>query len=115
MIDPVLFQVSLTVIGFSIFSLVFAGIYYYSLTLALSMKTNDVLSLRKALAQSLRARPEAYRRRGDILWTIGFSLLVLEPSLILFTVGLPVVAVIFLALWIIYFTFAVYIFTSTES
>ncbi len=114
-IDPVLFQISLTVIGFSVFSFVFSGIYYYALTLALSMRSNDVLSLRTSLVQSLKTKPEKYRRRADTFWSIGFSLLVLEPSLILFTVGLIVVASVWLVLWIFYFIFSVYVFTETQS
>lgn len=99
-IDPILFQIALTVIGFSIFSFVFSMIYYYKLTLALSL---DI------------AKPEEFRRKAETLWVIGFSLLVLEPSLILFSVGLVAVAVVFLVLWISYFIFVVHVFTETQS
>ncbi len=99
-IDPILFQIALTVIGFSIFSFVFSMIYYYKLTLALSL---DI------------AKPEEFRRKAEQLWVIGFSLLVLEPSLILFSVGLVAVAVVFLGLWISYLIFVVHVFTETQS
>ncbi len=99
-IDPILFQIALTVIGFSIFSFVFSMIYYYKLTLALSLGI---------------AKPEKFRRKAETLWVIGFSLLVLEPSLILLSVGLVAVAVVFLVLWISYFIFVVHVFIETQS
>jgi len=114
-IDPVLFQITLTVMGFSVFSFVFSGIYYYALTLALSQNTNDSLSLRTTFALSLKTKPEDYRRRADTFWVIGFSLLILEPSLILFTVGLVIVAVVWFVLWISYLLFSAYVFTQTQS
>ncbi|HEX5240325.1 MAG TPA: hypothetical protein VFW20_04945, partial [Candidatus Limnocylindrales bacterium] len=39
-------------------------------------------------------------RRGDRLWLIGYVLLFLAPSLILFAVGLLAVGVIWLGLWL---------------
>ena len=99
------FQLALTVIGFAIFFLVFAGICYYSLTLALSIGNT-----RAAIWQH-----EKFRRTADTLWVIGFSLLILEPILILLTVGLIVVAYVYLILWVSYFVFSVYVFTETHS
>jgi len=99
-IDPVLFQISLAVIGLAIFSFVFSMISYYTHTLALS------LAIGKA---------ERFGQRGEEFWLVGFSLLLLEPSLILFSVGLVVVGLVLLALWIAYFIFAVYAFTITRS
>ena len=61
------------------------------------------------------AKANKYRRKADILWLIGFSLLVLEPSLILFTVGLTIVAVVYLILWISYFIFQFYMFAEIQS
>ena len=98
-IDTTLFQISLTVIGLAIFSFVVSGIYFFAVTVAPSHGASKV---------------EKYRRRADIFWLIGFSLLVLEPSLILFTVGLTVVAVVYLVLWISYLLFQFYMFTEIQ-
>ena len=86
-IDPVLFQVTLIVIGVAIFSLVYAGLFFYTLTLPYSL--NPVES-------------GAIQRKGDLFWLVGYSVLLLEPTLILLTVGLLVVALVWLALWLSY-------------
>ena len=67
-VDSTLFQIALSVIGFAIFSFVISGVYFYAVTL---VPSND------------RSKADKYRRKADTLWLIGFSLLVLEPSLIL--------------------------------
>ena len=46
-----------------------------------------------------------FSRRGDRFWVIGSSLLFLEPSLVLFTIGLTLVGAAWLALWIVYVVF----------
>ncbi len=92
-IDPTLFQISLIVIGFAIFSLVIAGLYFYIVTLPWPVTSNEAASL---------------RRRGDKFWMLGYSVLLLEPSLILLTVNLPTVAIVWLALWISYLILQVY-------
>jgi len=86
-IDPILFQVSLIVIGVAIFSLVYAGLYFYTLTLPYAMNS---------------AQSGAIQRRGDLFWLVGYSVLLLEPSLILLTVRLLLVALVWLALWLSY-------------
>src|SRR5881396_2117958 len=86
-IDPVLFQVTLIVIGVAIFSLVYAGLYFYTLTLPYSRNA---------------AESGAIQRRGDLFWLVGYSVLLLEPTLILLTVRLPIVALVWLALWLSY-------------
>ncbi len=86
-IDPILFQITLVVIGFAIFSLVFAGLYFYTLLLPRSPSYRDAL---------------AARRTADLFWLLGYTVLLLEPSLILFTIKLPVVAVVWLATWAAY-------------
>ena len=96
----VLFQIALTVIGLAIFSLVISGVYFYAVTL---VPSHD------------RPKADKYRRRADTLWLIGFSLLVLEPSLILFTVELTAVAVIYLLLWMSYSIFQFYMFAEIQS
>jgi len=86
-IDPILFQVSLIVIGVAIFSLVYAGLYFYTLTLPYYLNS---------------AESGAIQRRGDLFWLIGYSVLLLEPSLILLTVRLFIVALAWMALWLSY-------------
>jgi|ERR671923_1086381 hypothetical protein len=99
-IGSVLFQIALTVIGFAIFSFVLSGICYYAQMLSLAHDST--------MAETLR-------RRADTLWLIGFSLLVLEPSLILFTVGLVAVAAVYLALWVAYMFIEIYVFSQIQS
>jgi hypothetical protein len=48
-------------------------------------------------------RREAYKYAGgDLFWVIGTLFLVLEPALILFTIGLQVVGVVALVAWLLY-------------
>jgi len=86
-IDPILFQVTLTVIGVAIFSLVYAGLFFYTLTLPYLLNA---------------AERAAVQRRGDLCWLVGYSVLLLEPSLILLTVRLLIVALAWIALWLSY-------------
>lgn len=86
-IDPVLFQVTVTTIGVAIFSLVYAALYYYALTLPRSWSSMQTMAL---------------LRRGDRLWLVGYTILLLEPTLILFTLRLYPVALVWLGLWILY-------------
>jgi len=91
-INSALFQVTLGVIGVATFSFVFASFYYYG------------SSLRTWLGDAERAR---YHRWGDRFWLLGHTLLFLDPSLILFSVGLVVLASAWLTLWIIYLLFTI--------
>ena len=86
-IDPILFQVTLTVIGVAIFSLVYAGLFFYTLTLPSYLNS---------------AESVAIQRKGDLFWLIGYSVLLLEPTLILVTVRLWIVALAWMALWFSY-------------
>ncbi|HZY94138.1 MAG TPA: hypothetical protein VFE98_04655 [Candidatus Bathyarchaeia archaeon] len=86
-IDPILFQVTVTTIGLAIFSLVYAALYYYSLTLPRSWSSIQTMAL---------------LRKGDRLWLLGYTILLLEPTLILFTLRLYHVALVWLGLWILY-------------
>ena len=70
-----------------IFSLVHSATYYYGTTLTLSLPRDQ--------AAVIFGKAEAF-------WIIGYSLLLLEPSLILFTVNLPVVGSYALVLWFSY-------------
>jgi len=94
-VNGALFQVTLGVIGVATFSFVFASFYYYG------------SSLRMWLGEAERAR---YYRWGDRFWLLGHTLLFLDPSLILFSVGLFVVASAWLALWVVYLLFTIWTF-----
>ncbi len=86
-IDAILFQFTLAVIVSVIFSLVISALYYYGTTLT--------LSLRPEQATTIFGKAEAF-------WLVGYSLLLLEPSLILFTVNLLAVGLYALVLWFSY-------------
>lgn len=91
-IDPLLFQATVVEMGLATFSFVFAHLHYYG--------------------SSLRGRiDDAERvlscRRGDRFWLLGYTLLFLGPSLILFTVGLRAVASAWFALWLVYALFVI--------
>jgi hypothetical protein len=78
--------------GVATFSFVFASFYYYASSLGGRIDDAD------------RAR---YSRRGDRFWLLGYTLLFLDPSLILFSVGLLLVGSAWLALWLVYVLFVI--------
>jgi hypothetical protein len=79
-----LFQGSLIVMGGATFSFVFASFYYYGASLR---RTED-------------AEKARYARRADRSWLLGCLLLFLAPSLILFAIGLFIVAAAWFTLWL---------------
>ena len=83
--NSILFQVTLVVMGVATFSFVFTTLFYYGSSLADRFNEAD------------RAR---YAAIGDRLWLLGYALLLLVPSLILFTVGLLVVGAAWFLLWV---------------
>jgi hypothetical protein len=91
-VNPLLFQATLVVMGVATFSFVFASFYYYA------------SSLGGRIDDAERAR---YSRRGDRFWLLGYTLLFLDPSLILFSVGLVVVGSAWFALWFVYVLFVI--------
>ena len=99
-INPVLFQATLVVIGVATFSFVFASFYYYA------------SSLGSRIAEDDRAR---YSRRGDRFWLLGYTLLFLDPSLILISVRLPVVASAWFALWLVYLGLVIRYFPKVQT
>ena len=99
-VDSLLFQVTLTVMGVATFSFVFASFLYYAS--ALGSRIDD----------AERAR---YARRGDRLWLLGYLLLFLAPSLILFAVRLPLVGAVWLVLWLALLAFAVRSFPRVQT
>ncbi|SRR5438876_5588614 len=86
-INTVLFQFTLAIIVSVIFSLVISALYYYGTTLTLSLAPGQVTNI---------------FGKAEAFWLIGYSLLLLEPSLILFTVNLLVVGLYALVLWFYY-------------
>ena len=86
-INTVLFPVYLAIIVSVIFSLVISALYYYGTTLTLSLAPGQVTNI---------------FGKAEAFWLIGYSLLLREPSLILFTVNLLVVGLCALVLWFSY-------------
>lgn len=99
-IDARLFQIALIVMGVATFSFGFASFHYYG------------VSLGDRIDGSIRSQ---YARRGDLFWLLGCVLLFLTPCLVLFTVGLTIVASAWLALWLAYLLIAIRIFPRIQS
>ena len=87
-----LFQATLVVMGVATFSFVFASLYYYCASIG--GRTDD----------DERA---GFSRRADRFWLLGYTLLFLGPSLILFSLGLLAVAFTWFALWLVYLLFVI--------
>jgi len=99
-INAWLFQTTLVVMGVATFSFVFASLYYYG------------SSLGSRIDDAERAR---YSRRGDRFWLLGYTLLFLDPSLILFSVGLLAVGFAWFALWLVYVFFVIRYFARVQT
>lgn len=91
-VDPWLFQATLMVMGVATFSFSFASFCYYG------------SSLGGRIDEAERARSS---RQGDRLWLLGYVLLSLAPSLILFAVAVPVAGSVWCALWLGYVVFVI--------
>ena len=99
-INAVLFQATVVVMTVATFSFVFASHYYYGASLG--SRIDD-------------AERAVYSRRGDRFWLLGYALLFLDPSLILFSVGLLVVGSAWLALWLVYVLFVIRYFPRVQT
>jgi hypothetical protein len=99
-IHPLLFQATLVVMGVATFSFVFASLYYYG-----SSVGSRIDDAERAL----------FARRGDRLWVLGYTLLFLVPSLILFSIGLRGVGATWLALWLVYLLFVIRLFPRVQT
>jgi hypothetical protein len=99
-IDAVLFQATIVVMGVATFSFVFASFFYYASSLG--RRIDDV-------------ERAVYSRRGDRLWLLGYTLLFVAPSLILFTVGLLGVGSVWFALWLGYLLFVIRYFPRVQT
>jgi O-antigen/teichoic acid export membrane protein len=91
-IDPILFQITLALIVFTIFSFGFSGLYYYGLV---------------GISKLCTAKKQSYFGRANLFFVLGLLFAVAEPALILFTVGLTVLGLAALFLWLLYTYFIV--------
>jgi hypothetical protein len=98
--NPVLFQITLIVMGVATFSLVFASFHYYASSLP--DRIND-------------AERATYARRGDRFWLLGSTSLFLAPSLVLFSINLALVGAAWLGLWLVYLLFVRRTFPRVET
>ena len=98
-IDAFLFQSTLVVMGVATFSFVFASLCYYCSSLG---RIDD-------------AERALYSRRGDHFWLLGYTLLFLDPSLILFSIGLLAVGAVWFALWLVYLIFVIRYFPKIQT
>ena len=99
-VNEVLFQATLVVMGVATFSFVLTAFHYYGSSLGDRIDAAERVTL---------------ARRGDRLWLLGYTLLFLSPSLILFAVGLQVVGAAWLALWLVYAYFVVRYFPRVQT
>ena len=99
-IDALLFQATLVVMGMATFSFVFASFYYYSSSLG-----GRVDDAERALCS----------RRGDRFWLVSYTLLFLDPSLVLFSVGLLAVGAVWFALWLVFLLFVIRYFPRVQT
>src|SRR5688572_28094606 len=99
-INPVLFQITLIAMGVATFSLVFATLHYYRCSLGGQISDTE----RTLLA-----------RRADRFWLLGYTTMFLAPSLVLFLIGLIVVACVWLGLWLVYLLFVVRYFPRIQT
>jgi len=99
-INALLFQVTLVVMGVATFAFVFASLYYYGSSLG-----GGIDDAERAL----------YSRRGDRLWLLGCTLLFLDPSLVLFSVGLLAVGSAWFGLWLLYLLFVISYFPRVQT
>jgi hypothetical protein len=99
-VNAVLFQATIVVLSLATFSFVFASLHYYG------------CSLGGGLDDAERSR---YARRGDRFWLLGYTLLFLDPSLVLVSVGLLVVGSAWFVLWLIYVVFVTRFFPRVQT
>ena len=99
-INPLLFQAALVVMGVATFSFVFASFYYY------------YASAGSRIDDAERAM---FSRRADRFWLLGYTLLFLDPSLILFAIRLHAVAAAWFALWLVYLLVVIRYFPKVQT
>ena len=99
-IESFLFQAALVVLGVATFSFVFASLHYYGASLGGRMDD---------------AERAVYSRRGDRFWLLGYTLLFLDPIIILFSVRLVAVGSAWFALWLLYLLFVIRYFPRVQT
>ncbi|TAH34870.1 MAG: hypothetical protein EYC70_13770 [Planctomycetota bacterium] len=99
-INPFLFQSTLVAMGVATFALVFAALHYYRSSLGGRMSEDE-----RAL----------HARRADRFWLVGYTVMFLAPSLVLFSISLVAVASIWLALWLVYLLFVIRYFPKVQT
>ena len=99
-INPVLFQATLIAMGVATFSLVFATLHYY--WGSIGGRISDTERTRLA-------------RRADRFWLLGYTMMFLAPSLVLFLVRLRIVASVWLAFWLLYLFFVIRYFPKFQT
>jgi hypothetical protein len=99
-VNGLLFQATLIVLGLATFSLVFASLHYYC------------SSLGGEIDDAERASDS---RRGDRFWLLGYTLLFLDPCLVLGSVGLLVVGSVWFVLWLTYVLFVIRYFPRVQT
>ena len=95
-----LFQATIVVMAVATFSFVFASFYYYC------------ASSGKRFSDAEKA---TFARRGDRFWLLGYSLLFLAPSVILFSIGLLAVGAVWLGLWVVFVLFVIRYFPKVQT
>ena len=98
--NAVLFKATIVVLAATTFSFVFASLYYYRSSLS---GRND------------NSEQVLFSRRGDRFWLLGYTLLFLAPSLILFSLGLLSVGCVWLGLWLVYLVFVIRYFPRVQT
>ena len=98
--DALLFQATIVVMAVATFSFVFASFYYYCASGG--RRFDD-------------AQKATFTRRADRFWLLGYSLLFLAPSLILYSIELLAVATVWLLLWIVYVLFVFHHFPKVQT
>lgn len=99
-VNSLLFQLTLVVMGIATFSFVLASFNYYCAAAGAPISDAD-----RAL----------HSQRGDRLWLLGYTLLFLAPTLILFAVRLRFVASAWLVLWLVYLFFMLRYFPKVQT
>ena len=99
-INPLLFQATLIAMGVAAFSLVFATLHYYRCSLPAGMNDTD---------------RDLHARRADRFWLLGYTTMFLAPCLVLFLIGLNIVASVWLGLWLFYLFFLVRYFPRIQT
>ncbi len=92
-IDAAMFQLTLIVIIFAVFSFSYSGLYYYGLMISLSTKDG-------------RARTNL--AIADATLILGILLIALEPAMIFLTLRLTEVGVLAAALWVSFLFFTLH-------